>query len=103
MRKTDSPACPRRKRHPARRRRPGPAESSTGQAALGILPAYKKGAKRPPASPIRITLRRADELVPYPRNARKHSDAHIAEVMGSMLEFGWTQPILADEFIRAGH
>lgn len=51
----------------------------------------------------RAALRRADALVPYPNNPRKHSDAHILEVMGSILEFGWTNPILADEFIRAGH
>jgi len=77
------------------RRRDAPA-AKPPQPSAGVFPVYKNGI-------IPVDLRRADELVPYPRNARKHTDAHIAEVMGSILEFGWTAPILADDFIRAGH
>ncbi|BAO90699.1 ParB/Srx family N-terminal domain-containing protein [Caballeronia cordobensis] len=44
-------------------------------------------------------------LVPYARNARLHSDAQISQIMASMREWGWTQPILVSEndTIIAGH
>jgi ParB-like chromosome segregation protein Spo0J len=46
-----------------------------------------------------------DELIPYARNARTHSDAQVAQIAGSMREFGWTNPVLIDEdhSIIAGH
>lgn len=37
-----------------------------------------------------------EDLVPYARNARTHSAAQIAQIKASMVEFGWTNPILAD-------
>jgi DNA modification methylase len=45
------------------------------------------------------------KLLPYVRNARTHSDAQVAQVAASMLEFGWTNPILVggDGVIIAGH
>lgn len=44
-------------------------------------------------------------LVPYARNARTHSDAQIAQIAGSIKEWGWTVPVLVDEagVIIAGH
>ena len=46
-----------------------------------------------------------ERLIPYIRNARTHSDEQIAQVAASILEFGWTNPILvgADGVIIAGH
>lgn len=46
-----------------------------------------------------------DELVPYARNSRTHSDAQIAQIAASIREFGWTNPILTDGDcgIIAGH
>ncbi|MGE0650274.1 MAG: site-specific DNA-methyltransferase [Alphaproteobacteria bacterium] len=46
-----------------------------------------------------------DRLVPYARNARKHSDEQIAQIAGSISEFGFVNPILvgADNVIIAGH
>ncbi|MCX6621608.1 MAG: site-specific DNA-methyltransferase [Acidobacteria bacterium] len=46
-----------------------------------------------------------DRLIPYIRNARTHSDEQIAQVAASIVEFGWTNPILvgADGVIIAGH
>jgi DNA modification methylase len=46
-----------------------------------------------------------DKLLPYARNARTHSDEQVAQVAASMVEFGWTNPILvgADGTIIAGH
>jgi len=45
-------------------------------------------------------------LVPYERNSRTHSPEQIAQIAKSILEFGFTQPILVDEtsgVILAGH
>jgi DNA modification methylase len=44
-------------------------------------------------------------LVPYARNARTHSDAQIAQIAASIVEFGWTMPALVDEAgtLIAGH
>jgi ParB-like chromosome segregation protein Spo0J len=45
------------------------------------------------------------KLVPYARNARKHSPEQVAQIRASMREFGWTMPVLRDEKggIIAGH
>ena len=37
-----------------------------------------------------------DRLIPYARNSRTHSDEQVAQIVASMMEFGWTSPILAD-------
>jgi ParB-like chromosome segregation protein Spo0J len=52
-----------------------------------------------------VERRSIDKLVPYARNARKHRPSQIAEIAGSMREFGWTVPALVDEhdLIIAGH
>ncbi|HEX7636326.1 MAG TPA: site-specific DNA-methyltransferase [Noviherbaspirillum sp.] len=46
-----------------------------------------------------------DALVPYARNARTHSDEQIAQIAASIVEFGWTNPILVDgeRGVIAGH
>ena len=51
----------------------------------------------------KIALRKLDELTPDPRNARTHSEAQIEQLAASIRRFGWTNPILADDLIRAGH
>lgn len=45
------------------------------------------------------------DLRPYGKNPRKHSDDHLRQLWASIVEFGWTQPILIDEenLILAGH
>jgi len=45
------------------------------------------------------------DLIPYARNTRTHSDAQVAQIAGSIREFGFTNPILIDaEYgIIAGH
>jgi DNA modification methylase len=44
-------------------------------------------------------------LVPYAKNARVHSQSQVLGIARSMLEFGWTNPVLRDEHntIIAGH
>lgn len=46
-----------------------------------------------------------EKLTPYERNARTHSDAQIEKIASSMIEFGFTNPILVDgeAGIIAGH
>jgi len=53
----------------------------------------------------RIELWPLDRLVPYARNARTHSDAQVAQIAASIVEFGFTNPILVDsrDGIVAGH
>jgi DNA modification methylase len=53
----------------------------------------------------RIELWPIDRLRPYERNPRTHSDAQVDQIAASMVEFGWTNPILIDENagILAGH
>lgn len=46
-----------------------------------------------------------EKLIPHARNARTHSDAQVAQLAGSLREFGWTTPVLVDEdgTLLAGH
>ena len=45
------------------------------------------------------------KLIPYARNARTHSEAQVAQIAGSIREFGFTNPVLIDaaDGIIAGH
>ena len=56
-------------------------------------------------SNLQIEYRPIDALLPYARNPRTHSPAQIAKIAASIVEFGWTQPILVDgeSGIIAGH
>jgi ParB-like chromosome segregation protein Spo0J len=53
----------------------------------------------------KITWRNTDDLIPYARNARVHSDEQVAQIAASISEFGWTNPILldGDNGVIAGH
>src|SRR5690242_19732047 len=59
--------------------------------------------KRWPAD--HVERRAVASLIPYARNARTHSDAQIAQLAGSIREWGWTMPVLVDEAggVIAGH
>jgi len=45
------------------------------------------------------------DLIPYARNARAHSDEQVAQIAGSIQEFGFNNPVLIDgqNTIIAGH
>ena len=45
------------------------------------------------------------ELIPYARNAKKHDEAQVAKIAGSIREFGFNNPVLIapDKTIIAGH
>ncbi len=53
----------------------------------------------------RIEVWPVEQLVPYAKNPRTHSDAQVAQIAASIAEFGWTVPILVDSAagIVAGH
>ena len=53
----------------------------------------------------RIELWPIEKLRPYERNPRTHSEAQVDQIAASMVEFGWTNPILVDgnAGILAGH
>ena len=46
-----------------------------------------------------------NDLIPYIRNARTHSESQIAQIAASIKEFGFLSPILIaeDNTILAGH
>ena len=46
-----------------------------------------------------------DVLVPYANNSRTHNEAQVAQIAGSIKEFGFRDPILVDEsnMILCGH
>ena len=53
----------------------------------------------------KIERKKVDDLIPYARNARTHSDEQVAQLAASIKEWGWTTPVLVDEDgeIIAGH
>jgi ParB-like chromosome segregation protein Spo0J len=53
----------------------------------------------------RIEHRKLTELSPYPKNPRRHSDAQIAAIAGSIAAFGFNVPLLIDSkgIIIGGH
>ena len=54
---------------------------------------------------LTIETRPIARLIPYVRNARTHSGDQIAQIAGSIAEFGFVNPVLigADDVIIAGH
>ena len=54
---------------------------------------------------IQIERWSIDRLVPFARNPRTHTEEQVAQIAASIVEFGWTNPVLigADGVIIAGH
>lgn len=55
--------------------------------------------------PLTVTYRATGSLKPDPRNARTHSKSQVAQIVASIREFGFTNPILMDPdcVVIAGH
>jgi ParB-like chromosome segregation protein Spo0J len=53
----------------------------------------------------RIEIWAIAKLIPYARNPRTHSDAQVAQIAASIVEFGFNAPILVDSNsgVIAGH
>jgi len=45
---------------------------------------------------MQVEDRQIDELIPYARNARTHSDEQISQVAASVKEFGFNDPVAVD-------
>ncbi len=82
------------------------------------FPATSEHAAQSPAAPANpenvlahgiggrpVVVRPVAALKPYDRNARTHSDAQVEQIIASIHEWGWTNPVLIDEagLILAGH
>jgi DNA modification methylase len=54
---------------------------------------------------LQVQYRPLTSLIPYARNPRVHDQSQIAKIMASIIEYGWTNPILVDgtKGILAGH
>ena len=54
---------------------------------------------------LNVEYRKVEALIPYARNPRTHSEAQIAKIAASIVEYGWTNPVLVDgdSGIIAGH
>ncbi len=54
---------------------------------------------------LEIVYLRTDELLPYARNARKHSVKQVGQIAASIIEFGFLNPVIIDrnKTIVAGH
>jgi ParB-like chromosome segregation protein Spo0J len=58
-----------------------------------------------PAMARRIEIWPVGRLIPYVKNPRTHSEEQVAQIAASIIEFGFTAPILvaSDAGILAGH
>lgn len=54
---------------------------------------------------LNVEYRKVEALIPYARNPRTHSDDQVAKIAASIVEYGWTNPVLVDgdNGIIAGH
>lgn len=54
---------------------------------------------------MKIVKKNLETLIPYARNSRTHSPEQVAQLVASIREFGWTNPVLIDEEggVIAGH
>ena len=54
---------------------------------------------------MELVKKKVSELIPYINNSRTHSEEQITQIVSSIKEFGFTNPILIDKdnSIIAGH
>ncbi|MBK8164652.1 MAG: site-specific DNA-methyltransferase [bacterium] len=85
------------------------SSSETPTKATDASETAATGDSTGPDSPVRLPGKlehwNIDRLRPYERNPRTHSPEQITKIAASLLEFGWTNPILVDgdAGIIAGH
>src|SRR5258708_39643241 len=71
--------------------RPPPRASRTAHVLFPVRQRLRARARE-----LAVEWRDINGLVPYARNARTHSEARIAQIAGSIREFGFTNPVLID-------
>jgi len=54
---------------------------------------------------VKIVVKNVDDLIPYARNSRTHSEEQVLQIASSIREFGFNNPVLIDQDggIIAGH
>lgn len=54
---------------------------------------------------MEVKVKSVDDLIPYARNSRTHSEEQILQIASSIREFGFNNPVLIDQDggIIAGH
>ena len=59
----------------------------------------------PPEFTAQVERWPLERLIPHARNARTHSEAQVAQIAGSIAEFGFVNPVLVgdDGVLVAGH
>ena len=79
----------------------------TEQSVSGAVEPVVDGGREAPATAAptpQIVFRAVDALREYANNPRKHSEEQITQIAGSLVEFGWTVPVLEDaQGVVAGH
>ena len=70
---------------------------------MTTMSADSSGSKKWPADSV--ARHPIEKLVPYARNSRTHSAEQVDQIAASMVEWGWTNPVLIDSDggIIAGH
>jgi hypothetical protein len=53
--------------------------------------------QRPALVGTHIIAHKVEELIPFDRNSRTHSEAQVAQIAASIMEYGFTNPVLIDE------
>ena len=73
--------------------------------APGHVPREPFAFGNPKQSMLNVEYRKVAALIPYARNPRTHSDEQVARIAASIVEYGWTNPILVDgeNGVIAGH
>lgn len=52
---------------------------------------------RPALIGTHVVARKVEDLIPFDRNSRTHSEAQVAQIAASIIEYGFTNPVLIDE------
>jgi DNA modification methylase len=65
----------------------------------------RAGSQSPTTDALQVELWSIGRLLPYAANARTHSDEQVAQIAGSIAEFGFNVPCLVDDrgVLIAGH
>ena len=94
-------------KHKAKNRSPKPFRQPFQHNAAGMVStrAAESVPEMTKTDHLQVEWWSVERLIPYARNARTHSDAQVAQIAGSIKEFGFTNPVLCDEAggIIAGH
>src|SRR5579885_1937791 len=77
------------------------AKAKASKRSLGSA----ESQSRPTSDPLQIELWPIERLLPYAANARTHPDEQVAQIAGSIAEFGFNVPCLVDDrgVLVAGH